>query len=117
MTVHREALVEQVLDLVETVPPGRATTYGALADVVGFGGARWIGMVLSRYGAAVPWWRVVRADGTLPASHRRTAVEHYRAEGTPLRTTSDGRVAGVALAAIGLPCPGSPLHNPRTVRA
>ncbi|MDQ3416344.1 MAG: MGMT family protein [Actinomycetota bacterium] len=99
MSVDREALIEQVLDLVEAVPPGRATTYGALADAVGFGGPRWIGSVLSRHGAAVPWWRVVRADGTLPPSHRTEAVARYKAEGTPLRTTPDGRVVGVDFAA------------------
>lgn len=99
MSVDREALIEQVLDLVEAVPPGRATTYGALADAVGFGGPRWIGSVLSRHGAAVPWWRVVRADGTLPPSHRTEAVVRYKAEGTPLRTTPDGRVVGVDFAA------------------
>ncbi|MBA2508656.1 MAG: MGMT family protein [Nocardioidaceae bacterium] len=99
MSVDREALIEQVLDLVEAVPPGQATTYGALADSVGFGGPRWIGSVLSRHGAAVPWWRVVRADGTLPPSHRAEAVTRYQAEGTPLRTDATGRVAGVDLAA------------------
>jgi len=28
----------------------------------------------------VPWWRVVRADGSLPPSHESEAGEHYRAE-------------------------------------
>ncbi len=98
-TPDRDALIEQVLDLVEAVPPGRATTYGALADVVGFGGPRWVGSVLSRHGAAVPWWRVVRADGSLPASHRREAVARYQAEGTPLRADRDGHIVGVDIAA------------------
>jgi alkylated DNA nucleotide flippase Atl1 len=35
----------------------------------------------------VPWWRVVRADGSLPPSHRTTALEHYLAEGTPRRAS------------------------------
>jgi len=99
MTVDREALVERVLDLVEAVPPGRVTTYGALADVVGWGGPRWVGSVLARHGAAVPWWRVVRADGTLPDSHRRAAVPHYRAESTPVRTDRVGAVTCVDMPA------------------
>ncbi|WP_435770892.1 MGMT family protein [Nocardioides sp. SYSU DS0651] len=79
-----EAYVEQVLDLVEQVPPGRVTTYGALAAVVG-GGARQVGSVMARHGGPVPWWRVVRADGTLPPSHGDRALEQYVAEGTPRR--------------------------------
>ena len=81
-----EVYVEQVLDLVEQVPEGRVTTYGALAAVTG-GGPRQVGSVLARFGAPVPWWRVVRADGTLPPSHDDRARERYRAEGTPLRVS------------------------------
>lgn len=101
MGPDREALVERVLILVESVPAGRVTTYGALAAVVGFGGPRWVGNVMAQYGAAVPWWRVVRADGSLPPSHRGAALGHYRAEGTPLRYDANGRAAGVDLRAAG----------------
>ena len=81
-----EGYVEEVLSLVEQVPPGRVTTYGALSAVVG-GGPRQVGSVMARYGGPVPWWRVVRADGTLPDSHGDRAREHYLAEDTPLRST------------------------------
>ncbi|WP_249666115.1 MGMT family protein [Nocardioides faecalis] len=81
-----ETYVESLLDLVEQVPPGRVTTYGALAAVLG-GGPRRVGTALARHGAPVPWWRVVRADGSLPPSHGERARAHYRAEGTPLRAS------------------------------
>ena len=106
MGVDREQLVEQVLTLVESVPVGRVTTYGALAAAVGFGGPRWVGNVMAQYGAAVPWWRVVRADGTLPASHRRAALAHYRAESTPLRYDANARAARVDLRMAGWEPPG-----------
>jgi len=77
--------VEAVLALVEAVPAGRATTYGALADAVGRGGPRQVGRVMALYGGPVPWWRVVRADGSLPPSHQGEALDRYREEGTPLR--------------------------------
>jgi len=80
-----EAYVEAVLALVEQVPPGRVTTYGAIADAVGWGGPRRVGAVLAQWGGGVPWWRVVRADGSLPPSHGLEARAHYREEGTPLR--------------------------------
>ncbi|MGB8381835.1 MAG: MGMT family protein, partial [Dermatophilaceae bacterium] len=60
------AFVERVLELVEEIPPGRVVTYGQLARMVGSGGARTVGTVLSRYGSDVPWWRVVRAGGHPP---------------------------------------------------
>lgn len=82
--------VERVLRLVEQIPPGRVTTYGAIADAVGVGGPRQVGAVMSRYGGPVPWWRVVRADGSLPPSHNHEARAAYLEEGTPLRPS--GRV-------------------------
>ena len=85
-----EAYVEAVLSLVETVPRGRVTTYGAIADAVGHQGPRSVGRVMSTYGGSVPWWRVVRADGSLPPSHDEESRVHYLEEGTPFRTT--GRV-------------------------
>ncbi len=84
----QERYVEAVLSLVEQVPPGRATTYSLLAAAVGRGGPRQVGRVMAVYGGSVPWWRVVRADGSLPQSHGRSALAHYRHEGTPLAGAS-----------------------------
>ena len=79
-----EEYVERVLEVVERVPSGRVTTYGAVAAAVG-GGPRQVGSVMAHHGGPVPWWRVVRADGSLPASHHDTARQAYLEEGTPLR--------------------------------
>ena len=84
MTRDREEYAEQVLQFVERVPRGRVTTYGAIADHVG-GGPRQVGSVMARHGGPVPWWRVVRADGSLPPSHQDEARQAYLEEGTPLR--------------------------------
>jgi alkylated DNA nucleotide flippase Atl1 len=84
-----ELYAELVLRCAESVPRGRVTTYGAIADVVGErcgrGGPRLVGNVMARHGGGVPWWRVVRADGTLPPSHDDEAHQAYLEEGTPLR--------------------------------
>lgn len=85
-----EDYVEAVLSLVEQVPPGRVTTYGALATAVGRGGPRQVGQVMASFGGPVPWWRVVRADGRPPACHDGEALATLRVEGTPLRAS--GRV-------------------------
>lgn len=84
--MDREEYVERVLAVVEQIPPGRAMSYSAIAEVVGVGGPRQVGRVMSLEGGGVPWWRVVRADGGLPLCHDGTALEHHRGEGTPLRS-------------------------------
>ncbi len=88
--MEREEYVEAVLSLVERIPPGRVTTYGALAEAVGVGGPRQVGRVMSTYGGPVPWWRVVHADGTPPVCHDGEAAREQLAEGTPVRPS--GRV-------------------------
>jgi alkylated DNA nucleotide flippase Atl1 len=80
-----DAYVEAVLTAVEQIPAGRVASYGDLAELVGRGGPRLVGRVMSTQGAGVPWWRVVRADGSLPPSHEDNARPHYLDEGTPLR--------------------------------
>ncbi|WP_432054130.1 MGMT family protein [Streptomyces sp. bgisy022] len=82
---------ERVLDVADLIPPGRVMTYGDVAEWLGEGGPRQVGRVMSRYGGAVPWWRVVRADGVLLPGHALRALGHYREEGTPLREA--GRAA------------------------
>lgn len=74
-----------VLEVVERVPPGRVLTYGDVAEYLGQGGPRQVGAVLARYGSAVPWWRVLRADGTPAPAVRARALVAYAREGTPLR--------------------------------
>ncbi len=77
--------VEQVLALVESIPPGRVMTYGDVAEWVGAGGPRQVGAVMSGYGGGVPWWRIVRADGRPADCHEGEALRRLTGEGTPLR--------------------------------
>ncbi|MBH0245287.1 MGMT family protein, partial [Streptomyces cavourensis] len=60
---------ERVLDVADLIPPGRVMTYGDVAEWLGDGGPRQVGRVMALYGSAVPWWRVVRADGALLPGH------------------------------------------------
>lgn len=100
---------ERVLEVAESIPPGRVMTYGDVAEWLGqeeggraapsredgggrrVGGPRQVGRVMALYGGAVPWWRVVRADGVLLPGHELRALAHYREEGTPLKEA--GRAA------------------------
>lgn len=82
--------VEAVLAVIASVPAGQVTTYGEVAAEVGRAGPRQVGRVLREHGSQVPWWRVVRADGTPSSCHDGTASSLLLAEGTTLR--ADGRV-------------------------
>jgi len=107
-----EEYAAAVLALVRRIPPGRAMTYGLVAEIVaeslGRGGPRQVGQVMAgsgdRYAHLVPdgaavvgpvqdnhpvaWWRVVNASGAPPARHLTAALDALRAEGCPL--TRDG---------------------------
>jgi alkylated DNA nucleotide flippase Atl1 len=65
--VHATAAVdarpgrEEILDAVRRIPAGFVRTYGDLCP----GAPRFAGCALRGVGDDVPWWRVVRRDGTL----------------------------------------------------
>ena len=79
---------EAVLDVVERIPPGRVSTYGAIGGLIGIGPRR-VARALSSGGGAVPWYRVVRADGSTAEPVRVEQLARLAAEGVPMRA---GRV-------------------------
>ncbi|MGU3432797.1 MGMT family protein [Actinomycetes bacterium M1A6_2h] len=85
MNDEYEAFSARVLDLVDRIPPGRVMSYGQIAEVLEHRGPRAVGNVMARDGDSVTWWRVVRADGTLPPHLVIEAQEHWIAEETPMR--------------------------------
>ncbi len=95
MTAARRAEVaefaDRVLDVVDTIPPGRVMSYGDIAEYLGQGGPRQVGRVLALWGGGVAWWRVIHADGSFLAGHEREALANYQREGTPLRASGEGR--------------------------
>jgi alkylated DNA nucleotide flippase Atl1 len=99
MPLPADDFVSRVLDVVAAIPPGRVMTYGDVAAAIGSRAARGVGQVMAYYGDQVPWWRVVRASGHPAVCHEQRAIEHFRAEGTPLRWSRDGTVFRVDLAA------------------
>ncbi|GAA4159923.1 hypothetical protein GCM10022286_15170 [Gryllotalpicola daejeonensis] len=85
-----DAFTEAVLDIVAQIPPGLVLSYGAIAAELGSRASRQVGKVMRNYGHEVTWWRVVHSDGRPPDGHEDDALEHYRAEGTPLREGAAG---------------------------
>jgi len=69
---------QQILAAVRAIPEGFVRTYGDLSP----GAPRLAGTVLANTAAEVPWWRVVRADGSLPVGESQRA--RLDQEGVPL---------------------------------
>ena len=88
MTQNPIDVDEAVFDVVERIPPGRVSTYGAIGRLIGIGPRR-VARALSSGGGAVPWYRVVRADGTAAEPVRVEQLSLLAAEGVPVRS---GRV-------------------------
>jgi alkylated DNA nucleotide flippase Atl1 len=80
-----DEFVELVLSAVEQIPAGKVATYGDIAEIVGRGGPRQVGSVMSRHGAGVPWWRVIRADGRPVSGLEEHALARLAEEGAPIR--------------------------------
>ena len=82
-----DELAARVLAVVRRIPSGRVLTYGDVAALAeGETTARDVGQVLLRHGERedVPWWRVLRADGTPPPHLLDRQLALLRSEGTPL---------------------------------
>jgi alkylated DNA nucleotide flippase Atl1 len=80
-------LAVKVLAVVRRIPSGRVLTYGDVAALAEADAtARDVGQVLLRHGDGedVPWWRVLRADGTPPPHLLDRQLALLRAEATPL---------------------------------
>ncbi|HYC82505.1 MAG TPA: MGMT family protein [Solirubrobacterales bacterium] len=69
----------EVLARVRAIPPGSVATYGDVSP----GAPRFAGTVLFGTSERLPWWRVVRADGSLAKGARQK--RRLREEGVPFR--------------------------------
>jgi alkylated DNA nucleotide flippase Atl1 len=75
-----ESRLEEVLERVRAIPEGFVRTYGAVSP----GAPRYAGTVLFEIDEPdLPWWRVVRADGSLAKGARQKSL--LVAEGVPFR--------------------------------
>ena len=71
---------EEVLDIVGEIPTGRVMSYSDIASALARGGPRQVGQAMARFGSGVPWWRVLRADGSCAEIHRDEQVGLLRKE-------------------------------------
>ncbi len=89
MVYDPQEYTEAVLALVESIPPGRVMSYGAIADALydrfQRGSARRVGTIMAQSGGGVPWHRVVAGNGRLPPGHEVRARRLLAAEGVVFR--------------------------------
>ena len=80
-----------MLERIRAVPEGFVRAYGDVSP----GAPRFAGTVLSGvHDESVPWWRIVRADGSLAKGERQRAL--LEAEGVPfVGARVDMRVARI----------------------
>jgi methylated-DNA-protein-cysteine methyltransferase related protein len=80
VTAAAESRELEVLSCVREIPPGFVSTYGDVSP----GAPRFAGAVLFECDDPdLPWWRVVRADGSLAKGDRQRHL--LIAEGVPFR--------------------------------
>jgi len=85
---------QDVREAIRRLKPGEIASYGDIAEEAGArGGARAVGNILAK-SDGLPWWRVVRADGSLVSPNGAEQARRLAQEGVPVtvRTTSRGRV-------------------------
>lgn len=84
---HPSPSEECVLEVVGLIPVGALSTYGDVAELLRECDVRCtprqVAGALSRYGAQVPWWRVVQSGGTIAEQVLHRARELLAAEGVP----------------------------------
>lgn len=62
-------LYERIYEMVQLIPPGKVTTYGRIAELVGGCSARMVGYAMAALKCGgppdVPWQRVINAKGQI----------------------------------------------------
>ncbi|MDQ1732902.1 MAG: hypothetical protein QOK10_3061 [Pseudonocardiales bacterium] len=80
-----EPLADRVLACVQLIPAGRVMSYGDVAEFVGSRAPRQVGRILALAGGTVPWYRVLRSDGSCAEHLHSEQVASLVAEGVPFR--------------------------------
>jgi len=106
-----EPLHERIYAMVRRIPPGKVTTYGRIAELVGGCTARMVGYAMAalKNNAVpdVPWQRVINAQGkiSLHGDGFGNALQRALLEEEGVQFDADGRVD---FAVYGWPGPDAP---------
>ena len=75
----RESRITGIVERIRDIPEGHVQTYGDIDEHA----PRLVGRVLATTHENLPWFRVVRADGSIPKGQRQR--ELLLMEGVPMR--------------------------------
>ena len=81
----RAASAQRVLAVVGAIPRGKVMSYGDIARLLGIGHREVARVMSTEGGDGVPWWRVLRSDGTCAPHVARKQIRLLRAEGVALK--------------------------------
>ena len=93
-----QGLYERIYDMVRRIPPGKVTTYGRIAELVGGCTARMVGYAMAalKSGKApdVPWQRVINAQGkvSVHGDGFGNAIQRMKLEEEGVVFNQNGRV-------------------------
>jgi alkylated DNA nucleotide flippase Atl1 len=79
VTDRRDPRTERIVGRIRAIPIGFVRTYGDIEPRA----PRMVGRILATTHENLPWYRVVRSDGTLPKGRRQRAL--LLEEGVPMR--------------------------------
>ena len=81
-----ELFKQQVFEIIKMIPPGRVTSYGAIAKAVGYPNhSRHVGNALRNYDKDFPAHRVCNSSGRITASCLRDFVGKLGKEGVEVK--------------------------------
>jgi methylated-DNA-protein-cysteine methyltransferase-like protein len=85
---------ERIYQVVRQIPPGKVSTYGDVAAIVGDCTARMVGYAMSSANDTLPWHRVINAQGKIsPRGDGGGAeLQRVRLEEEGVGFNSDGKV-------------------------
>jgi methylated-DNA-protein-cysteine methyltransferase-like protein len=96
MTIPEERTFARICQMVEQIPSGKCATYGQIAALVGNCTARMVGYAMAGLpsGSAVPWQRVINAQGKISPRADGGGSEMQRAllEDEGVRFNAQGKV-------------------------
>lgn len=87
---------DRVRAVATQIPAGDVLTYGEIAHVTGLN-PRHVGRIVARISGEIPWWRIIRADGTPPTCHGGCAADILRQEQVPFAGSKVNRYALVRM--------------------
>lgn len=88
---ERSAFTRAVRAIVRAIPEGRTLSYGAVAARAGHPGAARAVVRVLRSLEDLPWWRVVRADGSVAPLMRSRQLPLLEAEAKTAGAARSGR--------------------------